>query len=210
MNPMRNWGLIVRRECWTLSLRGKLLAAVLVIGLAAGLTCGAYPFLALNYRVRSDWMVVEGWTISHRLVYEIGAEFKRGHYRRILIVQDPYGENDTAIDLLVQYGMPREAIDSLTYTPIERDRTYHGAVATREWLRRNQPSVTCFDVVTIGPHARRSWLTFRKAFGKTAEIGVIALKDPDYDPRRWWQTSEGVRQVQGEVVAYLYAQLRYL
>lgn len=27
----------------------------------------------------------------------------------------------------------------------------------------------------------------------------------EYDPRHWWRTSEGVRNVVGESIAYLYA-----
>ena len=36
-------------------------------------------------------------------------------------------------------------------------------------------------------------------------IGIIAIPDPDYDARHWWRYSEGVREILGESIAYLYA-----
>jgi len=44
-------------------------------------------------------------------------------------------------------------------------------------------------------------------FEKESEIGVIAVPDRDYDAKRWWSSSEGVRDVIDELVAYVYARL---
>ena len=63
------------------------------------------------------------------------------------------------------------------------------------------------NVATVGAHARRSKLLFEKAFGPTTRVGVVALEDPEYDPMHWWRTSEGVREVLGESIAYVYARL---
>ena len=43
--------------------------------------------------------------------------------------------------------------------------------------------------------------------GADVKVGIIAARDPDYDPARWWRYSEGVRDVMGEVIAYLYIRL---
>ena len=67
--------------------------------------------------------------------------------------------------------------------------------------KRSGPSLT--------PHARRSKMMFTKVFGKNVAIGIIALNDPLYDPKHWWRTSEGVREVLGEAIAYMYAIARY-
>jgi hypothetical protein len=34
---------------------------------------------------------------------------------------------------------------------------------------------------------------------------VIAVSNPDYDPKDWWRYSDGVREVIGETIAYIYA-----
>jgi len=52
-------------------------------------------------------------------------------------------------------------------------------------------------------------MMFTKVFGKNVAIGIIALNDPLYDPKHWWRTSEGVREVLGEAIANMYAIARY-
>jgi hypothetical protein len=70
-------------------------------------------------------------------------------------------------------------------------------------------AVHSLNIVTEGVHARRTRLLFQKAFGENAAIGIIAVPNPDYDPKQWWRYSEGVREVVGETVAYLYAKLLF-
>jgi hypothetical protein len=66
-----------------------------------------------------------------------------------------------------------------------------------------------FNVLTEDVHARRTRLLFQEAFGRDVKVGIIALPDPDYDPKRWWRYSEGVREVLGEGIAYLYAKFLF-
>ena len=63
------------------------------------------------------------------------------------------------------------------------------------------------NVVSVGPHARRSRLLFRRAFGRQTQVGVVSVPNPDYDPQRWWAYSIGFRTVVGESVGYLYVKL---
>ena len=53
---------------------------------------------------------------------------------------------------------------------------------------------------------RRTRMLFQEAFGSDATVGVISLKDPDYNAARWWRYSEGVREVLGESIAWCYAE----
>jgi len=90
---------------------------------------------------------------------------------------------------------------------IGRDRTYSSAVALREWLREHDLQVRSINIMTENAHARRTRLLFRKALGSNVAVGIIAVPNPDYDARRWWRYSEGVREVIGEGVAYIYAKV---
>jgi hypothetical protein len=40
-------------------------------------------------------------------------------------------------------------------------------------------------------------------------VGVFAAKDLDYDPQRWWMSSNGFRMVMDEAIAYVYALLLF-
>ena len=84
------------------------------------------------------------------------------------------------------------------------------ALAVRQTLEQNGLSVKAFNVATVGTHARRSWLTYQKVFGDTAQAGIIPLADKSYDPAHWWRSSEGLDQVFSETIAYAYAQFFFL
>ena len=60
------------------------------------------------------------------------------------------------------------------------------------------------DVISMGVHARRSWVLFKKAI-PLMDVGVIAITPNNYDTSRWWLSSEGVRNVISESIAYIYA-----
>jgi hypothetical protein len=65
------------------------------------------------------------------------------------------------------------------------------------------------NVVTLGAHSRRTRLLFARAFKKESQIGIIAVPNRDFNPTRWWCSSQGVRIVSDEAIAYLYARLLF-
>jgi uncharacterized SAM-binding protein YcdF (DUF218 family) len=88
---------------------------------------------------------------------------------------------------------------------MDRDRTYRSAVALRDWFREHNMAVHSINIVTEDAHGRRSRLLFEKAFGTGVKVGIISVPSPDYDATHWWRYSEGVREVIGEGIAYIYA-----
>jgi hypothetical protein len=214
-----NFGLLVRKERWTLSWRGKLLAGAVMLSLALFVCTEAHPFLAVNHPKDGDLMVLESWITSNYLLKEAAGEFQRGHYRKVLVLRSIYApeegpdeqEPPARLDekyvsrVLANYGVPCQHIATKVYWAVERDRTYHAALSTKEWISQSGVQIRRINVLTVGPHARRSWLIFDKVFGNNAEVGVVTLQDPTYDPKHWWRTSEGVRELLGETIAYAYA-----
>ena len=85
-----------------------------------------------------------------------------------------------------------------------RDRTYASAVALRDWLKEHHVEPNGIMIVTESVHARRSRLLFSLALGRETRVGVLAVPSPDYDPRRWWDSSEAVKDVLEEAASYVY------
>jgi uncharacterized SAM-binding protein YcdF (DUF218 family) len=216
-SPQKFWGILTRRERWGLSLRGWSVLVLLVSLIGYALLWAAHPFLAVTHRRDASVLVVEGW-IHEYAIRSAVEEFKTGRYKRILTTGGPVSGlgryvNDyqtsasVGAGLLRKAGVPDEFVQMVPSHVISRDRTYSSAVALRVWFReRNQP-VRGLNVLTEDAHARRTRLLFEKAFGDTAAIGIVAVPNPDYDPKHWWRYSEGVREVLGESIAYLYARL---
>lgn len=184
-----------------------------VAALGFVLVWGARPFLTVNNGGNADVMVVEGWISSRRLECAASA-FHEGHYQRVVVVKNVSQEGDkwesgaytadwVARDLVAD-GIPTNKIQLLFCPAVHRDRTYACAIAVRQWMEQNALSVKSIDVATVAVHTRRSRLLYEKAFSDNVTVRAIALPDVDYDADHWWRSSEGVREVPFELLAYLY------
>jgi uncharacterized SAM-binding protein YcdF (DUF218 family) len=217
--PRKFWGLLTRREGWALSWRGWLLLVLFLLLAGSSALLTVHPFLAVTQRVDTKVLVVEGWV--HEFAIRAAAEeFKTGAYQRVVTTGGPVtgnggytGDQDTGASvgaaLLRKAGVPPESLQMAPSRVMERDRTYQSAVALRDWFRENRMVVSNLNVVTVTVHARRTRLLYQKAFGKDVAVGIIAVPNPDYEPDAWWRYSEGVREVMGESIAYLYARFLF-
>ena len=79
-------GLVVRKSCWTLSIRGKLLTLALTGGLIFGALRGIHPFLAVTDAVPADVLIIEGW-IPPSTMREAATEFQRGGYHHLVLLR---------------------------------------------------------------------------------------------------------------------------
>jgi uncharacterized SAM-binding protein YcdF (DUF218 family) len=213
--PKKFFGIITRRERWGLSWSGWLLIAAAVILAASFAFSNLYSFLAVSHRVNTNMLVMEGW--AHRYAIRAAAdEFRAGSYQKVFTTGGPVTGNggyvndqQTAASVgaqaLKRAGLPAELVQMVPSRTDDRDRTYSSAVALQKWLKAQNPEVRSFNVVTENTHARRSLYLFQRAFGDTVTIGVIPVRNPDYDAKYWWQYSEGVKEVLGEAIAYAYA-----
>ena len=210
-------GIITRKERWGLSWSGWLLIGVALASLAFLMVWNLYPFLAVSHRVDTNVLVVEGWV--HRYAIRAAVdEFRRGSYNKVFTTGGPVTGNggyvndqQTSASVgahgLKQAGLASELVQMVPSRQDDRDRTYSSAVALRNWLRAQNAEVRSFNLVTENTHARRSLYLFQKAFGDTVTVGIIPIANPDYDPNYWWRYSEGVKEVMGEAIAYIYARL---
>jgi hypothetical protein len=213
------WGILRRKERWSLSLRGWLL--VISVGLVAAylVFLNVYPFLAITLRVNTKVLVVEGW-IQRYAIQGGAAEFNRGSYERVYTtggpengsggyVNDYQTSASVGAEGLKKAGIPEDLVQMAPSHVIGRERTYSSAIALRDWFCEHNISVHSMNVLTEDAHARRTQLLYEKAFGKNVLVGIIAVPNPDYNPRYWWRYSDGVREVIGESIAYIYARLLF-
>ena len=210
----RFFGLLRRKEKWVLSWRGRLVVwgALAVLGVVFILR--VHPFLAVTEPVDAQYLVVEGWVPNYALEESI-AEFKSKSYVKIFTVgADPLtGTNiepgdSLAIEAAARLkwlGMNPDLVQAVPAHIKYRNRTFQSAMALRHWIEENHLPVTSFNLVTLGPHGRRSRLLFQEAFDGKATVGIISVVNREYDPDRWWKYSEGVKGVISEGVAYVYA-----
>ncbi len=174
------WGILKRKERWGFSWRGWLLLTSAGLVAAYFALLNIYPFLAVTHRVNTNVLVVEG-------------------------TNDYNTSASVAAESLEKFVVPDDLVQMVPSRVFARERTYSSAVALRDWFREHNTPVHSINVLTEGPHARRTRLLYQKAFGKNMAVGVIAVSNPDYNPKDWWRYSDGVREVIGESIAYIYA-----
>lgn len=214
-SPRRCLGIFTRQQRWGLSRRGWVVMISLVLLTAILWLLNIQPFLATTKRVDTKILVVEGWMpkFAMKAVVE---EFQTGHYEKVYTTGGPVigtggYVNDfntlasVGAELLVSDGLPSDLVQMVPSHVSGRDRTYSSAVVLRDWFREHHLNVTAINIVSEDVHARRTWLLFQRAFGAEVKVGIIAIPNPDYQPRRWWRYSEGVREILGESIAYGYA-----
>jgi len=211
-------GFLRRRQCLRPTLRGWL---VLLVAFAACAFVGLREigrFLAVNDPVPGGVLVVEGWVPDYALEAAM-AEFNRNHYEKLIVTGVPlehgaplseyenYAHLGAAV--LLKLGLSTNVVQAVPTPAVRRDRTYAMARTLKHWLRENGLSPTQVNLMTVGPHSRRSRLLFEKALGKDFAVGVMAIPCRDFDLAHWWRSSQGVRIVLGETLAYAYARFLF-
>ncbi len=144
---------------------------------------------------------------------EAAKSFRDGRYKRIIAV-GALRENGSAggdqdedfgIERLAKFGVPPDLVATASNSAVQRDRTYHSAIALKQWFKSQGLATASVDIVTVGAHARRSRLLYQEALGDTFTVGVMSIEDPGIDPWHWWRTSEGARTVITEAIGFVYA-----
>ena len=96
--------------------------------------------------------------------------------RRIINSFNSHAE--LARDKLIVAGLDSLVIIAIPGQKVRINRTLSSALAIRDWLKTSEIKVKGINIVTLGTHARRTWMTYDKVLDANYEIGVISL--PDY------------------------------
>ena len=146
-------------------------------------------------------LVVEGWAPDYMLEAAV-AEFKRNHYDKLFVTGIPLQQGaplseyknyaNLGAAALLKLGMSTNEVQAVP-TARRQDRTYAMALSLKHWMREHDMAPTKVNLMTAGPHARRSRLMFEKALGKASQWGCMAIPAREFDERHWWHSSQGVR-----------------
>jgi hypothetical protein len=215
VNKIKNIRLIHRKEMWTLTFQGWIVTLLCIAALSLGIVTNLHSFLSVSSPVQADILVVEGWLPDEALKGAI-AEFNSHSYKKLITTGLPLLKGsylaeynnfaELAAATLIALGFDQQNLVVVPATDVIKYRTYAGAAALRQWLEKSDLKGKSINLYTLGVHARRSWLIFKQVLAPI-EVGVIAAKPIDYDPKKWWNYSAGVRSVSDETIAYVYARL---
>lgn len=187
--------------------RRWLVRLLIAAAIAAVLFAGSriYPFLAVpTQRVEAEILVVEGWIFDYAMAAAAG-EFENGRYALVatsgmrISAGKAAGEDDSealqAARSLEAAGVARERIVACPAPETRWNRTSTTARAVRDHLAERGIRYAGVNVVTVGPHARKTWLAYRRIMGPDVRVGIVTVPKKDFDPDRWWASAHGVKMV---------------
>lgn len=171
-------------------------------------------FLSLSYPIAAEVMVMEGWLPDLTKQQVLQLFWQRG-YRRLIVTGGPitHGlfltdyKNHAELGAATMIALGLDPAQVVAVPAPEQDcyRTAAAALSLKKYIEAE--GISSFNLYSLGSHARRSYYTFRQAFGPEVAIGVVAMPNYQYDPQRWWATSHGFRTVVSEAIAYFYVRL---
>ena len=190
------------------TLLGALAIVVLLFIPVIWLCIYGESFFSLTRRVSAQVLVVEGW-IGNDGVRAAAAEFGRGGYQYIVATggqaedrQDRSNYAEMAEQELIRSGIPKDKMIIAPTGEIEHERTFKSAVAAWRALKKRGIHPEAINVLTLGPHARRSRLVYAKVYAPATQVGVIAWAPSDYEAAPWWQSSSRTKCFLKEIVGY--------
>ncbi len=212
--PQKFWGLLEYKPQWTLTLKGWLFLFFLLISLLIGLGLVIHPFLRMSKPVDAEIMVIEGW-VPDMVIKGAIAEFREKNYRLMITTGNEIGRGkylteyktfaDSAAATAIALGLDPKQVIRVPNTTVDVDRTAASAEAIKQWLLNSDSEVKAINIYSYDVHTRRSWLVFKTILEPDVKVGAIAF--PSTSSRPWWKTSEGLKSVIVESLAYLYTKL---
>lgn len=212
---MGRFAIIKKKEKRSFTAFGKVIQLLVLLLIIFIFVKTIHPFLAQNNSIDSKILVVEGFISDYALIESIQL-FQNGGYDQMIITGkermkgyylDKYkNDGEFSAATLIKLGFDSTLLNVVAIkSDIQKDRTYATALNVKDWLISNNKQQHSINLVTVGCHARRSRYLFEKAFGKDYNIGIIAIKNQQYDQKKWWKSSHGFREVSKEFIAWIYA-----
>jgi hypothetical protein len=80
---------------------------------------------------------------------------------------------------LISLGLDSTKVIAVPARKARINRTLTSALAFRDWLSGNTAAgaIKGINIITLGPHARRTWMTYNKILNERYSIGIISFPD---------------------------------
>jgi len=194
---------------------------MIIIGLAFSLTIALllifdkmiYGFLAVpTNRVDAQVLVVEGWIPDYG-IQAAAEEFRQGHYKMIATSglcfssDEPSSGSGSLASMtaarLAELGINPKIIIACPTPDTNWNRTSSSARAVREQISKRGITYSGINVVTIGPHARQTWLAYRRIMGPGVRVGIITVPKQGVNTDHWWTSAHGIKMVAKDSAGWL-------
>lgn len=144
--------------------------------------------------------------IDHKITFpylhnSLYAVFNHGKEER---VKNNFNSNaELARNRLISMGInPSQIIATQGETSVV-NRTLTSALAFRDWLKQTNSDISGINIVSMGAHARRTWMIYNRILKEKYPIGIISLPDYIYTQSRIYRLLKNIRETFGIIYYWI-------
>jgi hypothetical protein len=78
---------------------------------------------------------------------------------------------------LIKMGIDSTKIIAVSAEKVRINRTLTSALAFRKWLTSQGKDIKGINIISLGSHARRTWMTYNKILDEKYRIGIISISE---------------------------------
>jgi hypothetical protein len=84
---------------------------------------------------------------------------------------------ELARNRLLLMGIDTGKVTAVPGANVKINRTLTSALAFRDWLRETNIDIKGINIISLGTHSRRTWMTYNKILEGKYKIGIISIRD---------------------------------
>ena len=156
-------------------------------------------------------LYVKEITIDNRITipYLNNSEFDITKPQRKLRIINNYISNaGLARNILMSMGIDSTQIIATSGERVKINRTLTSALAFGEWIKTTNINIKGINVISMGTHARRTWMTYNKVLNEKYKIGIISIPDSLDNHLREYKVLKTIRETLG-IIYYWFILLPY-
>jgi len=139
-----------------------------------------------------------------RIPYHGNTDYDIGKLNGIRRVKNNFNSSaESARNRLLSLGLDSASVKAVPAKKARINRTLTSALAFRDWLKTTNMQIEGINIISLGPHARRTWMTFNKILNEKYKIGIISLPDIKYNNSRTNKILMTIRQTLGIIYYWL-------
>ena len=119
-------------------------------------------------------------------------------------VKNNFNSNaELARNRLIAMGINSSQIIATPGETVIVNRTLTSALAFRDWLKQINKDISGINIISMGAHARRTWMIYNRILKEKYPIGIIALPDNIYTQSRIYRLFKNIRETLGIIYYWI-------
>ncbi len=144
-----------------------------------------------------------------KIPYQDNSEYDIGTlYGKNRVINNFNSSAQYAKNRLLSMGIDSSLLIAIPGNKVKINRTLSSALAFRDWLKTTNIDIKGINIISIGTHTRRTWMTYNKILNEKYVIGIISLPDNIHNYSRLSKVLKTIRETLG-IIYYWFILIPY-